>query len=118
LQAIVEGWMPWLLGHAVLGQVTWPSVVLAVTFSLSYGAALALADGRQRSPAWFIGGQAVAVVILVVRGQVLPAIPAVLLLLPQLYLQAYLYRDGGPQWYLHRVQPFVMTIMILAAFTL
>ena len=116
LQAIVEGGLPWLLGHAVLSELTWPSAALAVAFALSYGAALAMTDGRHRSLPWLISGQVGASVILVLKGHVLLAALAVLLLLPQLYLQAYLYRDGSARWYLRRVQPFVMTIMVLAAF--
>jgi len=118
LQAFVEGGLPWLAGHAVLGKLTWSSVALAATFALSYGAALALAAGRRRSPAWLNAGQAGAIALLVVRGRALPATLAVLLLLPQLYLEAYLHRDGNARWYLYRVQPFVMIIMILTALTL
>ena len=102
----------------MLGEATWPSVALAVAFALSYGAGLALIDGRHGSGGWLIGGQAGAIVVLIAQGQVVPAVPAVLLLLPQLYLQAYLYRDGNARWYLRRVQPFVMTVMVLAAFIL
>jgi hypothetical protein len=118
LQAIVEGGLPWLMGHAVLSELTWPSAALAATFTLSYGAALALAAGQRRSLAWLNGGQAGAIAILIVQGHTLPATMAVLLLLPQLYLQAYLHRDGDAPWYLRRAQPFAMLIMILAAVAL
>lgn len=115
LQAIVEGGLTWLLGHAVLGELTWSSVVLAAVFALSYGAALALAAGRRPSLAWLNGGQGAAVVLLVIEGHPLSAALAALLLLPQLYLQAYLYRDGDACWYLRRAQPFVMAVMLLTA---
>jgi hypothetical protein len=115
LQALAEGALPWLLGHAVLGELTWPSVALAAAFSLGYGAALGLAADSRRSLAWLNGGQAVAVFVLVVEGQPLGAVLVVLLLLSQLYLQAYLHRDGNALWYLRRAQPFVMAAMLLAA---
>ena len=118
LQAIVEGGLPWLAGHAVLGELRCSSVALAATFALCYGAALSLAAGRRRSLAWLSVGQAGAIAILIVGGQALLAALAVLFLLPQFYLQAYLHRDGDARWYLRRVQPFVMIIMILAALTL
>lgn len=118
LQAIVEGALPWLLGHAALRELTWPSVALAGAFALSYGAALSLAAGGRRSLAWLNGGQAIAIVLLVVKGHPLPAAIAILLLLSQLYLQAYLHRDGDASWYLRRAQPFVMVIMLLPALTI
>ena len=115
LQAIVEGGLTWLLGHAALSELTWPSVLLAAAFALSYGASLVLAAGRHRPLDWLNGGQGAAIILLVVEGQPLPAALAVLLLLSQLYLQAYLHRDGDARWYLRRAQPFVMAVMLLAA---
>jgi hypothetical protein len=115
LQAIVEGGLAWLLGHAVLGELTWPSVLLAAAFALSYGASLALATSRHRPLTWLNGGQGAAIVLLVAEGQTLPAALATLLLLSQFYLQAYLHRDGDARWYLRRAQPFVMAVMLLAA---
>ncbi len=115
LQAIVEGGLAWLLGHAVLGELTWPSVVLAAAFALSYGAALALVTDYHRPLAWHNGGQGAAIVLIVAEGHPLSAVLVTLLLLSQLYLQAYLHRDGDARWYLHRAQPFVMLVMLLAA---
>jgi len=115
LQAIVEGGLIWLLGHAVLSELTWPSVLLAAAFALSYGASLALETGCRRPLAWLNGGQGAAIVLLVVEGQPLPAALAALLLLSQLYLQAYLHRDGDARWYLRRAQPFAMAVMLLSA---
>ncbi|UCC64928.1 MAG: hypothetical protein JSV36_07780 [Anaerolineae bacterium] len=118
LQAIVEGGLPWLMGHAALGELTWPSVISATAFTVSYAAALALAAGRRRPLAWLNGGQMGALAVLVVTGHPLPAVFGILLLLPQLTLQAYLHRDGDGQWYLRRAQPFAMLIMIVSALTL
>ncbi len=115
LQAIVQGGLAWLLGHAVLSELTWPSAAMAVAFAVSGGAALALATGRRSALAWLNGGQTAAIVLLVSAGHPLPAALIALLLLPQLYLQAYLHRDGDVQWYLRRTQPLVMAVMFLAA---
>jgi hypothetical protein len=118
LQALVEGGLAWLLGHAVLAELNWPSVMLAGVFTLSGGAALALAAGSRRPLAWLNGGQGMAVVLLVVKGHPIAAALVFLLLLSQLYLQAYLHRDGNARWYLCRSQPFVMVAMLLAAVAL
>lgn len=115
LQAIVQGGLAWLLGHAVLGNLTWPSAAMAGAFAISYGAALALVAGRRNSLVWLNSGQGAIIVLLVAEGHPLPAVLATLLLLSQLYLQAYLHRDGDVFWYLYRSQPFVMAIMLLAA---
>jgi hypothetical protein len=116
LQAVAEGGLSWLLGHTVLGELTWPSVILAGAFALSYGATLTLVAGGRRSLVWLNGGQVTAIVLLVLEGHPISVILATLLLLPQFYLQAYLHRDGDAFWYLRRAQPFVMAAMLLAAF--
>lgn len=118
LQALAEGALPWLLGNAALGELTWPSVALAGAVALSYGAALSLASGQRQSLAWLNGGQVMAVIILTIESQPISAALVALLLLSQLYLQAYLHRDGDARWYLRRTQPFVMAAMLLTAFAL
>ncbi len=115
LQAIVEGGLTWLLGHAVLNELTWPSLALAAAFALSYGGAQTLAADGQRSLAGLNAGQGLAIILLVTERQTLVAAIAALLLLSQFYLQAYLHRKRDTRWYLRRAQPFVMTIMLLAA---
>lgn len=118
LQAIVQGSLAWLLGHAVLSELTWLSAAMAGAFAVSYGAALALAAGRRSPLTWLNGGQGAAIVLLVAQGHPFPAALAALLLLLQLYLQAYLHRDGDVFWYLRRTQPLVMVVMLLAAFAI
>jgi hypothetical protein len=124
LQAMVEGGLPWLLGHVALGDPTGPSVAAAVIFGLVYGASLALATGQRRSLSGLsglsglIGGQMAAVALLVLQEHFALAVVAVLLLLPQLYLQVHLHRDGRTRAYLRSVQPFVMAIMLLTAIAL
>lgn len=118
LQATVEGGLPWLLGHAVLGELTWPSVAVAAAFAVGYGASLALARGYGQPLAWLNGGQALVLILLIAEGHPFLAALAALLLLSQLYLQAYLHRDGDVRWYLRRAQPFVMGGMLLTALAL
>ncbi len=115
LQAIVQGGLAWLLGHTVLGELTWLSAAMAGAFAVSYGAALALAAGRRSPLVWLNSGQGTVIVLLAAEGHSLPAVLATLLLLPQLYLQAYLHRDGDAFWYLRHIQPLVMVVMLVAA---
>ncbi|MFZ5917832.1 MAG: hypothetical protein ACOYZ7_12905 [Chloroflexota bacterium] len=115
LAAIVEGVLPWLLGHAALGLPTWPSVAAAITSGVTQGAALALLTGRRAALAWLNGGQIAVTVLLFVRGEPAAAVLVTLLLLCQLYLQSFLQRDGEPAVYLRRAQPFVMAGMLVTA---
>lgn len=115
LQAAVEGALPWLLGHAALGDLTGPSVAAAIAFGVVYGASLMLAEGQRQWLLGLIGGQIAAIALLVFQGHFGVAVVAALLLLPQLYLQAYLHRDGQARLYLRSVQPFVMAVMLLTA---
>ncbi|OQY24934.1 MAG: hypothetical protein B6I34_03035 [Anaerolineaceae bacterium 4572_32.1] len=118
LQAIMEGGLAWLLGHAVLSELTWPSAAIAGSFALAYAAALTLTEGNRRALLWLNSAQAMVVILLIAQGYSISAALVVLLMLLQLALQASLHRDGDAPQYLRRAQPFVMAIMLLTAFSL
>jgi len=115
LQAMVESGLPWLLGHALLRDLTWLSVAMSLLFTITCSASLLLARSKHRPLAWLNGGQGAAIILLILDNQFLFAAAIALLFLSQLYLQSFLHRDGDARCYLGQAQPFLMASMLLTA---
>ncbi|HEY75389.1 MAG TPA: hypothetical protein G4O00_04300 [Thermoflexia bacterium] len=97
---------PWLVGHLAFGSLTLTSVALAGAFSL----AAAGADGQSRR-AW-IGGQALAALLLISLHQPLTATFLALLLIPQWLLLA---RPALSNPAYQHALPWLAAAMLLAA---
>ena len=115
LRAILELGLPWLIGHLAFGSLNWESVAFALAYTVAYYARLVLLDGRRRAATRLLNSsQVVAVALLIVVKEPILAGVAGLLLLPQLLLQSFLWRDEAEWWYLERSQPWLMAGMLTA----
>jgi hypothetical protein len=115
LRAILELGLPWLIGHLAFGSLNWESVAFALAYTVAYYARLVLLDGRRRAATRLLNSsQVVAVALLIVVKEPILAGVAGLLLLPQLLLQSFLWRDEAEWWYLQRSQPWLMAGMLTA----
>ncbi len=54
-QAVYEVGLPWLAGHILFAELTWPSVLLALAFALAYAGYLRLTVGRAGLVPWNLG---------------------------------------------------------------
>ena len=114
LQAILGMGLAWLAGHVAFGPLGWPSLLLAILYTGTYRACLALAEGK-RPFILLNGSQGAVVALLVALGQPIAAGLVGLSLLPQMLLQPYLRRGGMEAWYLRRTHVFLMGGMMAAA---
>jgi hypothetical protein len=108
--------LPWLIGHLAFGSLNWESVAFALAYTVAYYARFVLLDGRRRTATRLLNGsQIVAVALLIVVKEPILAGIAGLLLLPQVLLQPFLWRDETEWWYLQRSQPWLMAGMLIVA---
>jgi hypothetical protein len=115
LRAILELGLPWLIGHLAIGSLNWESVAFALAYTVAYYARLVLLDGRRRAATRLLNSsQVVAVALLIAVKEPILAGIAGLLLLPQLLLQSFLWRDEAEWWYWQRSQPWLMAGMLNA----
>jgi len=116
-QAVMEMGLPWLLGHGILAAFTARSALIALSYTIVYGAALGLPIAVNRRALFlFNGGQIAVLSLLVLWRQPVAATVGGLLLLAQIAAQAHLgdstMRVG---WYLRWTQPLLLVGMLVAA---
>ncbi|HEY74414.1 MAG TPA: hypothetical protein G4N99_14240 [Thermoflexia bacterium] len=114
--ALVAVMFPWLAGHVAFGSLTPASAGLALAFTLAWGA------NRQAESPWVralgIAAQFLALAFLLALRQPLTAGMLALLLAPQLALLPWLRRGQAASWYTRHARPWLMTAMLVAAWTL
>lgn len=116
-QAVMEMGLPWLLGHGVLRAFTARPALIALSYTIAYGAALGLPLTVNRRALFLLNGGQIAVLsLLVLWRQPVAATIGGLLLLVQMAAQAHLgdstMRVG---WYLRWTQPLLLIGMLVAA---
>lgn len=117
-EAMVLVGLCWLAGHVVLVDVEWPSLVLALSFTLAVWGGLRVARGL-RGGLWLLnGGQAAGVALLAGLKQPLAAGTVGLLLLGQVALQPSLRHGREPARVFYRTWPWLMAAMLVAAVAL
>ena len=114
--AVVAIMLPWLAGHVAFGALTLRSAGLALGFALAWGAAWRANSSWER--ALGIGAQFLAAVLLVALDRPLAAGCLVLLLAPQLVLLPWLRRGQPVSWYVRYARPWLMAVMLVAAWAL
>jgi len=117
LRALMEIGLPWLLGHGVLAILTTRSALIALCYTIAYGAALGLPHAVDWRALFLLnGGQVATLSLLVLWRQPVAATIGGLLLLAQMAAQAYL-GDSTTRvgWYLRRTQPLLLAGMLVAA---
>lgn len=120
-QALFEIALPWLAGHVLFDLPTWPALVLALAYALSYAGGLRLAQGWTGLARWNVG-QVSAIVVLVALRQPTAAGIAGLLFMGQAILQPGLFNAETDQVdpadaarFLRWAQPWLMAAMLVAA---
>ncbi|RMF33475.1 MAG: hypothetical protein D6759_06920, partial [Chloroflexi bacterium] len=113
-QAIIEVGLAWLAGHLLLapevpGSELLLSTGLALAFSLAHEGGLRLARRDEGLGAW-LGGQGLALLLLVLGHRPWAAGALGLLLVPQLLRRPWLETEGGA-WYVARVRPWLLLAM-------
>jgi hypothetical protein len=117
-QALVQVGLCWLAGHKVFVEVSGPSLVLALAFSVAVWGGLRVAQG-QTGGLWLLnGGQGVAVALLAALKQPLAAGAVGLLLFGQVAFQPLLRLGGEPARVFRRTWPWLMAAMLVAALSL
>lgn len=94
--------LPWLLGHAVFGEITLLSVLAAVVFSVAYAAMLDLAQGRSATSRWLLA-QLVLAIVLIALQEPIAAVALISLLAAQSLLATVLHTldfARSAQWWL------------------
>jgi hypothetical protein len=114
-EALVQVGLGWLLGHAVLTEISAPSLGLALAFSLSIWGGLRLGRGLPCGLWLLNGGQVIAAALLAVLQQPLAAAVVGLLLLGQVALQPSLHQGGDPARIWRRSWPWIMAALLVAA---
>ena len=102
LHGFVAIGLPWLLGHAVFGEITLLSALAAVIFSFAYAAMLDLAQGASTMRRWLLA-QLVLIVVLIVLQQPIAAVALISLLSAQALLATALHSldfARSAQWWL------------------
>lgn len=119
LQAALEIGICWLSGNAAFGVVGWPSIAVALSFTVVYYACLVMdSEGQMEKVRLLNGAQLTVVLLLFALRQPLAAAALTLLLAPQLLLQLWPERGGSAAWYLERTRSLIVTGMVLAALAL
>jgi hypothetical protein len=116
--ALVQVGLCWLAGHMVFVEVSVPSLVLALAFSLAVWGGLRVAQGRTGGLWLLNGGQGVAVALLAALKQPLAAGALGLLLFGQVAFQPLLRLGGDPARVFRRTWPWLMAAMLVAALSL
>lgn len=107
--------LSWLAGHAAFAAPAGHSIMLAVCYSLATWGGQRLAAG-QSGALWLLnGGQAAAIVVLVVLRQPLAAGLVGLLLFGQIALHPSLCRQAAPAQVVRRTWPWLFVSMLGAA---
>lgn len=121
LQAIVVIALPWLAGHALFGNPTLVSALVALAFSISYAGGLRLALGWSGLVRWNLG-QIVAVIVLIALGEARSAGIAGVLFFSQAILQPGLFdgetdglMPGAAARFPRVAQPWLMAAMLVTA---
>ncbi|MDY7040794.1 MAG: hypothetical protein SVX38_08015 [Chloroflexota bacterium] len=117
LRAVMEMGLPWLLGHVTLATFTSRSALVALGFTIAYGAALGLPVSVGRRALLLLnGGQMATLALLVLWRQPVAATVGGLLLLAQTVAQTHL-GDSPTRvgWYLRWTQPLLLAGMLVAA---
>ena len=121
LQAVVVIALPWLAGHALLGNPTLVSALVAMAFTISYAGGLRLALGWSGLVRWNLG-QIVAVIVLVALGESQAAGIAGVLFFSQAILQPGLFDGetdgilpGAAARFPKVAQPWLMGAMLVTA---
>ena len=119
-EALVRVGLSWLAGHAVLAGLDTASVILALAFALAAWGGLRLAAGLRRSLWPLNAGQVIAVAVLIWLKEPIAAGVAGLLFFGQLAMQPSLNfaGDADPSAVSRRTWPWLMALMLLAAWAL
>ena len=118
-QALVRVGLSWLAAHAVFAEIETASLVLALAFALAAWGNLRLAAGLPRSLWLLNAGQVIVIAIFVMLKQPIVAGAAGLLLFGQLAMQPSLrYGDAAPSVVSRRTWPWLMLLMLVAAWAL
>jgi hypothetical protein len=116
--ALVQVGLGWLAGHLAFAPVGGPSLLLALSFALSFWGAMRLKEDR-RGALWLLdGGQVAVVAALVTLKQPLAAFAVGMLLLGQVALQPGLAAGADRGQVLRRSWPWLMVAMLVAALAL
>jgi len=117
LRALMEIGLPWLLGHGVLAILTTRSALIALCYTIAYGAALGLPLAVDWRALFLLnGGQVAMLSLLVLWRQPVAATIGGLLLLAQMAAQTHL-DDSATRvgWYLRWTQLLLLAGMLVAA---
>lgn len=115
LQSIVHFLLPWAMGAALWAELNPLTLLLAICGWATYLGALRMIGRHQRADLLFWGGQVAALLLLLgLRSLVGAAILAVLLI-GQSQLKA---RFDSPAGFLAKVQPYLITAVVVAGFAL
>ena len=119
-QALARVGLSWLAAHAVLGEIGTASLVLALAFALATWGNLRLAAGLARSLWLLNAGSIVAIAVLIMLKQPVVAVVAGLLFFGQVAMQPSLYygQEPSPAIVSRRSWPWLMLLMLLAAWAL
>ncbi|MCL4488568.1 MAG: hypothetical protein M1570_10625 [Chloroflexi bacterium] len=119
LRAFGEITLSWFIAQSALGVFSWPSLVIALLFTLVYRALLSLVTGRNGR--WILVSNLaqVAVVLFLIAGDTaLGAGIALLGLLAQILWQARYHQDHDGAFYARQVQSYVLVVMAVSALAL
>jgi hypothetical protein len=120
-QGFFEIGLPWVAGHVLFSPLSLASLILALTFGLSYSGGLRMAQGRASLGRWNLG-QVIGVLLLVLLRQPLAAGIVGILVIAQAVPQPALF-DGESEdidpnaaiRFLRWIQPWLMATMLVAA---
>ena len=125
IQACVQVGLAWLAGHAALSPsgaglspISKPSLIVALAFVVATWGLLRVGEGLPRGLWLLNGGQVVAVGLLVWLRQPLLAGAVGLLLFGQIAQQPVLRFGPEPAERVHRIWPWLMAAMLVAALAL
>lgn len=102
LHGFVAIGLPWWLGHAAFGEITWLSALAAIVFAFAYAAMLDLAQGAGAARRWLLA-QVVPVIVLSALQQPIAAVALISLLAAQSLLATVLHTldfARAAQWWL------------------
>ena len=108
----------WLAGNWAFAEIGWPSLLLALSFSLSTWGASRIAAGLPAGGWLLNGGQAAAGVLMVLSRQPLAAGALGLTLLGLIALEQALLFGGDPAHIARRMRLWLMLSMLVAALAL
>lgn len=115
-QAVVLVGLSWLAGHGSLAEVSRPSFILALAFTVAAWGALRAAQGQPRGLWLLNGGQVVAVALVAAQKQPLAAGLMGLFFFGQLATQLALSSAEGP--IIRRTWPWLLAAMLVAAWAM